>query len=156
MASSCSLRSILFLSSPTNLRSNYSYSASFLKNHLTCSLPTASRFESFSFSSIGTGSSRRLSTTRRKVRSMATKDTGKEEKKKRVEIYDLEENLAIDLAKFTADLSDKFCKEKGSFTVVVSGGSLIKSLRWVCYIINLWFFRIETIRFRVAKLRFRV
>lgn len=70
---------------------------------------------------------------------MATKDTGKEEKKKRVEIYDLEENLAIDLAKFTADLSDKFCKEKGSFTVVVSGGSLIKSLRCVCLfvIINL-------------------
>ncbi|KAJ4900481.1 hypothetical protein Rs2_14432 [Raphanus sativus] len=49
--------------------------------------------------------------------------------KKRVEIYDTEENLAIDLAKYTADLSDKFCKERGAFTVVVSGGSLIKSLR---------------------------
>lgn len=61
---------------------------------------------------------------------MATKtaEIGKEEKK-RVEIFDLEENLAIDLAKFTADLSDKFCKERGAFTVVVSGGSLIKSLR---------------------------
>lgn len=52
--------------------------------------------------------------------------------KKRVEIYDTEENLAIDLAKYTADLSDKFCKERGAFTVVVSGGSLIKSLRYVC------------------------
>lgn len=62
------------------------------------------------------------------MKSMATTDIGKEEKK-RVEIYDLEENLAIDLAKFTANLSDKFCKERGAFTVVVSGGSLIKSLR---------------------------
>lgn len=57
--------------------------------------------------------------------------TGKEENKKRVEIFDTEENLAIDLAKYTADLSDKFCKERGAFTVVVSGGSLIKSLRYV-------------------------
>lgn len=67
------------------------------------------------------------------VRSMATtaSQTGKEENKKRVEIFDTEENLAIDLAKYTADLADKFCKERGAFTVVVSGGSLIKSLRYV-------------------------
>lgn len=58
---------------------------------------------------------------------MAT-EKGKEEKK-RVEIFDTEENLAVELAKYTADLSDKYCKEKGAFTVVVSGGSLIKSLR---------------------------
>ncbi|EOA22252.1 hypothetical protein CARUB_v10002841mg [Capsella rubella] len=126
-SSSCSLRSILF-SSPTNLRSNYSLPTSFSRNHLTCSVSsTASRFESFSVSSIGTGSSRRLFNTRRKVlevRSMATT-----EQKQRVETYNQEENLAVDLAKFTADLSDKFCKERGAFTVVVSGGSLIKSLR---------------------------
>ncbi|KAK3228365.1 hypothetical protein Dsin_000246 [Dipteronia sinensis] len=51
------------------------------------------------------------------------------EKKKRVEVFDTEEDLAASLAKYTADLSDKFGKERGSFTVVLSGGSLIKSLR---------------------------
>ncbi|KAL3574673.1 hypothetical protein D5086_022774 [Populus alba] len=49
--------------------------------------------------------------------------------KKVVEVFDTEEELAVSLAKYTADLSDKFAKERGSFTVVVSGGSLIKSLR---------------------------
>ncbi|KAH7543782.1 hypothetical protein JRO89_XS15G0016800 [Xanthoceras sorbifolium] len=51
------------------------------------------------------------------------------EKKKRVEVFDTEEDLAASLAKYTADLSDKFGKERSSFTVVLSGGSLIKSLR---------------------------
>uniref|UniRef100_A0A1J3GRS6 6-phosphogluconolactonase n=1 Tax=Noccaea caerulescens TaxID=107243 RepID=A0A1J3GRS6_NOCCA len=134
MASSCFLRSILF-SSPTNLPSSRSNSRSvFFPKNLTCSFASSgSRFESFSVSAIGSGSSRRLADSRRKVsevRSMATTaaETGKDEKK-RVETFDTEENLAADLAKFTADLSDKFCKERGAFTVVVSGGSLIKSLR---------------------------
>lgn len=48
---------------------------------------------------------------------------------KNVKVFDSEEDLAVALAKYTADLSDKFTKERGSFTVVVSGGSLIKSLR---------------------------
>jgi 6-phosphogluconolactonase len=51
--------------------------------------------------------------------------------KKAVEVFDTEEELAVSLAKYTADLSDKFAKERGSFTVVVSGGSLIKSLRYL-------------------------
>lgn len=68
---------------------------------------------------------------------MATTTALGKEEKKRVEIYDLEENLAVDLAKFTAHLSDKFCKERGAFTVVVSGGSLIKSLRYVSYYLSL-------------------
>lgn len=46
-----------------------------------------------------------------------------------VNIFDSEEQVAIELAKFTANLSEKFIKERGAFTVVVSGGSLIKSLR---------------------------
>ncbi|KAF2299409.1 hypothetical protein GH714_032041 [Hevea brasiliensis] len=50
-------------------------------------------------------------------------------KKKEVEIFESEEALAVSLAKYTADLSEKFCKERGCFTVVLSGGSLIKSLR---------------------------
>ncbi|OIT30627.1 putative 6-phosphogluconolactonase 5, chloroplastic [Nicotiana attenuata] len=53
--------------------------------------------------------------------------TGKS--KGKVEVFDSEEKLAVSLAKYTTDLSEKFCKERGSFSVVVSGGSLIKSLR---------------------------
>ncbi|CAN0922665.1 6-phosphogluconolactonase 3, chloroplastic [Linum grandiflorum] len=49
--------------------------------------------------------------------------------KKKMEVFDTEEDLAVSLAKYTADLSDEFCKERGSFTVVLSGGYLIHSLR---------------------------
>lgn len=52
-----------------------------------------------------------------------------EKKKNRVEVFDSEEELAAALAKYTADLSEKYGKERGCFTVVLSGGSLIKSLR---------------------------
>ncbi|KAF2299410.1 hypothetical protein GH714_031859 [Hevea brasiliensis] len=48
-------------------------------------------------------------------------------KKKEVEVFDSEEAVAVSLAKYTADLSEKFCKERGCFTVVLSGGSLIES-----------------------------
>ncbi|KAJ0248631.1 6-phosphogluconolactonase 3 [Hirschfeldia incana] len=130
-SSSCFLRSILS-SSPTNSPSRSDSLSAFFPNNLNCSSPSKpSRFSSLlSVSSIGRVGERRRKVT--EVRKMATtsSQTGKEEKnKKRVEIYDNEENLAIDLAKYTADLSDKFCKERGAFTVVVSGGSLIKSLR---------------------------
>ncbi|KAJ9552971.1 hypothetical protein OSB04_017016 [Centaurea solstitialis] len=47
---------------------------------------------------------------------------------KNVQVFDSEEDLSVALAKYTANLSEKFIKQKGSFTVVVSGGSLIKSL----------------------------
>jgi 6-phosphogluconolactonase len=60
---------------------------------------------------------------------MATQAVGEEKKKKKVEVFDTEEDLSVSLAKYTADLSDKFTKERGAFTVVLSGGSLIKSLR---------------------------
>jgi 6-phosphogluconolactonase len=46
-------------------------------------------------------------------------------------IFDAEEDLAASLAKYTAELSAKFAAERGAFTVVVSGGSLIKALRFV-------------------------
>ncbi|KAE8708610.1 putative 6-phosphogluconolactonase 5 [Hibiscus syriacus] len=52
-----------------------------------------------------------------------------EKGKAKVEVFESEEDLSVSLAKYTADLADKFSKEKGSFTVVLSGGSLIKSLR---------------------------
>lgn len=55
--------------------------------------------------------------------------TGKS-KEKKVEVFDSEEDLSVSLAKYTADLSEKFTKERSAFTVVLSGGSLIKSLRY--------------------------
>ncbi|KAL8240798.1 hypothetical protein R6Q59_014153 [Mikania micrantha] len=48
---------------------------------------------------------------------------------KNVQVFDSEEALSLSLAKYTADLCEKFVKQKDSFTVVLSGGSLIKSLR---------------------------
>lgn len=52
-----------------------------------------------------------------------------EKGKGKVKVFGTEEAMAVSLAKYTADLSDKFAKERGAFTVVFSGGSLIKSLR---------------------------
>ncbi|KAK4489774.1 hypothetical protein RD792_000411 [Penstemon davidsonii] len=46
-----------------------------------------------------------------------------------VKVFDTEEDLAVSLAKYTADLSSKISQERDSFTVVISGGSLVKSLR---------------------------
>ncbi|KAF9611582.1 hypothetical protein IFM89_033586 [Coptis chinensis] len=46
-----------------------------------------------------------------------------------IQIFDNEDALSISLAKYTADLSESFVKERGALTVVVSGGSLIISLR---------------------------
>uniref|UniRef100_A0A6M2EFY5 Probable 6-phosphogluconolactonase n=1 Tax=Populus davidiana TaxID=266767 RepID=A0A6M2EFY5_9ROSI len=76
-------------------------------------------------------SRRTATTTAAKASSMASSGitTVDQKNKKVVEVFDTEEELAVSLAKYTADLSDKFAKERGSFTVVVSGGSLIKSLR---------------------------
>lgn len=51
--------------------------------------------------------------------------------KKVVKVYDTEQDVAVSLAKYTADLSAKFAKERGSFTVVLSGGYLIDSIRLV-------------------------
>lgn len=49
--------------------------------------------------------------------------------KKTVLKFDSEEDVSKALAKYTADLSEKFIKQKGSFTVVLSGGSLIDTMR---------------------------
>lgn len=53
-------------------------------------------------------------------------------------IFKTKDELAVELAKYTANLSSKFCKERGIFTVVLSGGDLIS---W------LWF----ASRFRIYK-----
>lgn len=52
------------------------------------------------------------------------------EGKKEVLVFENEEELSVSLAKFTAELSEKYTDDRGAFTVVLSGGSLIKSLRW--------------------------
>ncbi|KAK1303893.1 hypothetical protein QJS10_CPB11g00638 [Acorus calamus] len=52
----------------------------------------------------------------------------KSEKPKHI-VFKGEEDLSKSLAKYTADLSEKFVSERGAFTVVLSGGSLIESLR---------------------------
>lgn len=49
--------------------------------------------------------------------------------KGKVKVFDSEEEVTVDLAKYTADISNKITKEKSSFTVVLSGGSLINQLR---------------------------
>ncbi|TQD94542.1 hypothetical protein C1H46_019787 [Malus baccata] len=48
---------------------------------------------------------------------------------KKVEKFQTAEEVAVRLAKYTADLSAKFVKERGAFTVALSGGSLIYALR---------------------------
>ncbi|KAK4734761.1 hypothetical protein R3W88_009022 [Solanum pinnatisectum] len=72
----------------------------------------------------------RTNSSRSQLRTKASMAESVTEKSKaEVKVYDSEEELAVALAKYTADLSEKFCKERDAFTVVVSGGSLIKSLR---------------------------
>ncbi|KAJ6294784.1 hypothetical protein OIU76_022796 [Salix suchowensis] len=71
----------------------------------------------------------RRRTTRASSMASSGINTIDQNNKKVVEVLYTEEDLAVSLAKYTADLSDKFAKERGAFTVVVSGGSLIKSLR---------------------------
>ncbi|CAN6183064.1 unnamed protein product [Urochloa humidicola] len=48
--------------------------------------------------------------------------------KKKVLVFDTKEDLAVSLAKYTAELSAKFAAERGAFTAVLSGGSLIDAL----------------------------
>ncbi|KAL6508275.1 hypothetical protein OROHE_021817 [Orobanche hederae] len=43
--------------------------------------------------------------------------------------FDTEEDVAVAVAKYTADLSEEYIKEKASFSVVLSGGTLIDTLR---------------------------
>ncbi|CDP05009.1 unnamed protein product [Coffea canephora] len=48
---------------------------------------------------------------------------------KNKQVFESEEDLAVDLAGYVAHLSDQFAKTRGAFTLVLSGGSLVKSLR---------------------------
>ncbi|RLM62302.1 putative 6-phosphogluconolactonase 3, chloroplastic [Panicum miliaceum] len=67
----------------------------------------------------------------RPVSAMASPRTaaGEAASRKNLIIFDAEEDLAASLAKRTAELSARFAAERGTFTVVLSGGSLVKALR---------------------------
>ncbi|KAK6155496.1 hypothetical protein DH2020_009744 [Rehmannia glutinosa] len=53
----------------------------------------------------------------------------KNKKKREVIKLVTEEQVAVALAQYTADLSEKYIKEKGCFNVVLSGGTLIHTMR---------------------------
>lgn len=50
-------------------------------------------------------------------------------------IYPSEDDVAAGLAEYTAKLSEKYAKERGAFTVVLSGGYLIDCLRLFYFIV---------------------
>ncbi|KAM3210413.1 hypothetical protein ACQJBY_064407 [Aegilops geniculata] len=54
---------------------------------------------------------------------------GEAASRKKLLIFDAEKDLAASLAEHAAGLSEKFAAERNAFTVVLSGGSLIKALR---------------------------
>uniref|UniRef100_A0A453RQM5 Glucosamine/galactosamine-6-phosphate isomerase domain-containing protein n=1 Tax=Aegilops tauschii subsp. strangulata TaxID=200361 RepID=A0A453RQM5_AEGTS len=54
---------------------------------------------------------------------------GEAASRKKLLIFDAEKDLAASLAEHAAGLSEKFAAERSAFTVVLSGGSLIKALR---------------------------
>lgn len=115
------------LSLPTSLRTRFSYLPYSHTTHATSLSPslfphsTSSLSLTLKGSSLIAGSSRKLGCRASSSVAMATQ--------KKVDVFDSKEDLAVQLAKYTADLSDKFTKERGSFTVVLSGGSLIDYLR---------------------------
>jgi len=49
--------------------------------------------------------------------------------KARRHVYENEEEVAVALAKYISHLSAKYIREKGSFSVVLSGGSMIDTMR---------------------------
>ncbi|KAJ6874539.1 6-phosphogluconolactonase 4 [Populus alba x Populus x berolinensis] len=64
-----------------------------------------------------------------KAKSSSSSFMADQNNKKVVKVYDTEQDVAVSLAKYVADLSAKFAKERGSFTVVLSGGYLIDNIR---------------------------
>ncbi|KAK6118522.1 hypothetical protein DH2020_047789 [Rehmannia glutinosa] len=89
-------------------------------------IPLTSRFFAVKqgFSSLKLNSNFRCRSTKASMAEIVTpKSKGK------VKVFDTEEDLAVALAKYAADLANKVTQERNSFTVVFSGGSLVKSLR---------------------------
>ncbi|CAI9086966.1 OLC1v1020911C1 [Oldenlandia corymbosa var. corymbosa] len=59
----------------------------------------------------------------------AAQQQGKGKARPRVQVFESEEALAVALADYVRHLSCQYVEEKGAFTVALSGGSLIRSLR---------------------------
>lgn len=51
--------------------------------------------------------------------------SGAEKEGRKVRIYENLDDLRIDLAEYVAELSDAAVKERGTFSIALSGGSLI-------------------------------
>lgn len=51
--------------------------------------------------------------------------------KREKKVFDTEDDVAKAMAKYTFNLSKKFCKERGYFTIVLSGGDLVLWLKYV-------------------------
>ncbi|KAH7538295.1 probable 6-phosphogluconolactonase 4, chloroplastic [Ziziphus jujuba] len=112
------------LSLPTSLRirsSHFPYSRSVHAASLSLLPPTTTATPSLSLTL------KAVSLTRENLVCRASSSPSMAAHKK-VEVFDTKDDLAVSLAKYTADLSEKFTKERGSFTVVLSGGSLISYL----------------------------
>ncbi|KAG2239431.1 hypothetical protein Bca52824_091775 [Brassica carinata] len=56
-----------------------------------------------------------------------------EARQRKWHVFQTKDELSVAIAKYTAHLSAKFCKEKGLFTVVLSGGGLID---WLCKLLE--------------------
>ena len=52
-------------------------------------------------------------------------------KKREKIVFPTENDVAEAMAKYTFNLSKKFCKERGYFTIVLSGGDLVLWLKYV-------------------------
>ena len=101
---------------------------------LSLSLPSKTPALSLRFTQIFSGVSGLHPTEKHLgVRALASATDMASEKR----VFDSGEDLAVSLAKYTSDLSDHFAKNRGAFTVVLSGGSLIKCLRLVIWFLSL-------------------
>lgn len=118
MASSMCATTPLSLSS--SLRTNLSSSRT--SRAPLISLRVSPIFQALSFKSVRTNFKNPISASASASARMAGQN-------KKIEKFETEEEVAVRLAKYTADLSAKFVKERGAFTVVLSGGSLIDALR---------------------------
>lgn len=68
---------------------------------------------------------------------------GKEKRAPQVRIFDSEEELSTALADYVAQLSEKSVRERGAFSIVLSGGNLTRLLRFLCVLFFFFFIRLR-------------
>lgn len=71
---------------------------------------------------------------------------GKEKRAPQVRIFDSEEELSTALADYVAQLSEKSVRERGAFSIVLSGGNLTRLLRFLC-VLFFFFYKTEKMGF---------